>query len=170
MNPLLPIAVAAGVLFFFGKRKPKGKLPEDNALGPATGPALEPAPPQNGGYGDLFVEGSLPNVIESSPGDVFTVRLSSNPSTGYFWRLASTPPGNELEQLFMSSDGSERPGNPSNTEVVQSDIPGGGDALQYFIFEVKKSGSGSIVFHLDPPGAGLPPEEVVEIKVEIRDN
>jgi len=161
MNPIVPIAVIAGAFFLFGK---KGKAKKQAAL-------PEPSS-KNNGYGTLFTEDSLPNVISATRGEMFTVRLSSNPSTGYAWRLASTPPQNELEQVSKSGKplAGEPSGSASFTEAVQGSGVGGGQDLQYFIFKAQKAGGGSIVFHLDPPGADLPPEQVVEIKVEITDN
>lgn len=161
MNPIVPIAVIAGAFFLFGK---KGKKKPLQAL---------PEPAQkNDGYGDLFTQDDLPNIISAVRGEVFTVRLYSNPSTGYAWRLASTPPQNEVVQVSKSGAplDAQPSGSPSYSEAVQSAAVGGGQELSYFIFKAQKAGSGSIVFHLDPPGSGLPPDQVVEIKVEIKDN
>jgi len=182
MNPLILVAALAGSFFYFSK---SGKKKSDNGGPKALKPSEEDldiledidnaaldkkTASENSGYGSLFVEGDLPNIIESKVGEVFTVRLSSMPSTGYLWRLASTPPRNEVVQLFMDGFEDGESGSPSKVETIRSVGVGGDEVLDYFIFRASKSGSGSIVFHLDPPGAGLPPDQVVEIKIEIREN
>lgn len=163
MHPIVPIAALAGAFFLFGK---KGKSKQQKALSEPDGPI------PNSGYGELFTGGDLPNIISAKKGEVFTVRLTSNMATGYNWKLASTPPQNELELVAKNGKALEAhtSGDPSFIESIASSGVGGGEDHFYFIFKALKAGSGSVVFHLDPPGTNLPPEQVVEIKVEITDN
>lgn len=162
MHPILPIAALAGAFFLFGR---KGKR-KSKALPEATRPV------PNAGYGSLFVGGDLPNIISAKTGELFTIRLTSSLATGYNWKLVSTPPQNELE--LVDKDGNALQalvsGSPSFIESISSGGAGAAEDHFYFIFKALKAGSGSVVFHLDPPGSNLPPEQVVEIKVEITDN
>lgn len=99
-----------------------------------------------GGRGAIFPAGEV-DVIESSVGERFTVSIPENPGTGYSWSLEASPP----QEIF---------------KLVKDEYEG---QNHLFIFDAKKSGSGSLVFHYQRPfeKGQVPPDKILEIQTKV---
>lgn len=147
----LPILIGVGALAYMAGRKKKTSSKTKKALPPAND------------RGTIF-EGDTenrPDVIVAKVGERFSVSLQAgNPSTGQSWRLAASPPDNSIEHAGTEFE---------ELAPVEGAMPGAGTQIRYDIFEAKKAGKGSLVFHFQRPWleGKEPPDEVVEILTEI---
>lgn len=109
--------------------------------------------------GEVFNGHDAPDVIMDKVGSRFSVKFEEIGGTGHSWRLSASPPDNSIE--FVTEEFDSGPKHPPG-------MTGGSLGHSVYIFEAKKPGEGSIVFHLDPPGPPpQPPAEIVEIKTKI---
>ncbi len=109
--------------------------------------------------GEVFNGEDPPDIIMDKVGSRFSVRFAEIGGTGHSWRLSASPPDNSIE--VMAEEFDEGP-------ELDPGMTGGSTGHSVWVFEGKKTGEGSIVFHLDPPGPPpQPPAEVVEIKTKI---
>jgi predicted secreted protein len=109
--------------------------------------------------GEVFDGADPPDIIMDKVGSRFSVRFAELGSTGHSWRLSASPPDNSIELVAREFDR-----GPETSEPMD----GGSTDNNLWVFEGKKPGEGSIVFHLDPPGPPpQPPAKVVEIKTKI---
>lgn len=147
---LLPIIFVGGAIAFLSGKKKRKKNGASKALPPSSG------------RGTLF-EGDTenrPDVIRAKTGERFSVSFFSNPSTGGAWKLNASPPDNSIELVKKEFD--ELPEPPEG-------MVGSPDGKNVYIFEGKKPGKGSLVFHWQYPWleGKEPPAKIVEILTEI---
>lgn len=115
--------------------------------------------PSSTDRGEVFEGDDAPDVIMDKVGSRFSIKFAELGSTGHAWRLSATPPDNSVELVAHEFD---------RGPVPEDGMTGGSAGDDFYVFEGKKPGEGSIVFHLDPPGPPpQPPAEVVEIKTKI---
>ncbi len=146
---LFPIIVIGGAFVLLaGKKKRRRSTPKTLPESTSTD------------RGEIFNGADPPDIIMDEVGSRFSVRFADNSgSTGHSWRLSASPPDNSIELVGQEVD--------EGPEITAGEV-GGSTGDDLWIFEGKKPGEGSIVFHLDPPGPPpQPPAEVVEIKTKI---
>jgi hypothetical protein len=130
---LIPVLIV-GALFIVAKKGNEAKREKAlRALGPGT-------------EGQSFGPDDLPDIITTTKGERFTIRLPASGNQGLLWKLVGTPPG---EIVVLAN-------NPTPS-------PDGID----FVFDTVESGSGSIVFHFSPR-EDAPPEEIIDIKIKVQ--
>ncbi|HVO71783.1 MAG TPA: protease inhibitor I42 family protein, partial [Aggregatilineaceae bacterium] len=94
------------------------------------------------GCGPSILRADSSEQVSVAVGAPFTVKLASNPSTGYSWVLAGCLP-NWLEQVdktFVAT-------NPG--------LPGGG-GTEYWTFRATAAGSATLAFQYQRPWEGTP--------------
>jgi predicted secreted protein len=143
---LFPIILVGGAIVILSGKKKKKK----------SGIKALPASTDRG---EIFEGGDPPDIIMDQVGSRFSIRFPELGSTGHRWRLSASPPDNSVELVAQEFD--------KGPEIPEG-MTGASTGDEVYIFEGKKTGEGSIVFHLDPPGPPpQPPAEVVEIKTKI---
>lgn len=137
---ILPVIAVVGISFWLGKKSSKNRLNQKKAK------ALKPLDSAFGTIFDGLGEGA-PNVVKSSIGERVSIKVPLDPDEHYRWELVGLPPNDVLKNTGRCSmDG----------------------IFEYFIFDAKTQGGGSIVMHLDPIyQEDLPPKSIVDIKVKI---
>ncbi len=144
----LPIIVIGGAFVLLsGKKKRRRTAPKELPESKSTD------------RGEVFDGHDAPDVIIDKVGSRFSVKFSEYGGTGHSWTLSASPPDDSIEFVGEEYD-----------SLPESEVHGVGGHIgdSYYVFEGKKPGEGSIVFHLNPPGPPpQPPAEVVEIKTKI---
>lgn len=157
---ILPILAIGGALYFMSQKK------KDSAV------KLKALPPAKD-LGTVFGQGgqTLPDVITAKTGERFSIAVDEISGTGYAWKLSATPPDDILTSVDPKTVPNCSPVGGAKYCFIEADqetgMGGGLGGRLLFIFEAKEPGEGSVVLHLVPPGADRPPEEVIEIKVQI---
>ncbi len=80
-------------------------------------------------------------------GETLTVRLRSNGTTGYLWRVEAAPPA-----LRLVGDSFAAPEQPASGPPVT-----GGEGVHTFVFRATQPGSGRLVLAERPPWAPQDP-------------
>ena len=114
-----------------------------SSLTPAVGPASEVA----------VTDPATP--IEVKRGEVFTIVIESNPSTGYHWEIVGML--NENVVLFNSRE-------YTASEPV---MPGSG-GVEVWTFSAVSAGETQITLGNYPPGVGGEPDQTVVFEVIVR--
>lgn len=147
----LPIIIIGGAIVFIGKKKKKNQATKKKTLPPAND------------RGTIF-EGDTdfrPSGIKAGVGERFSVTFNVNPSIPAEWKLSASPPDDSIKYIKTERDQVSYKSDPSDVgRITGKDI---------YIFEGKRPGKGSLVFHFQTPWLKEkePPIEVVEILTEI---
>ena len=142
-----PILLVGGAFVLLSGKKKRRKTPKELPESKSTD------------RGEIFDGHDAPDVIIDKVGSRFSVQFYESGGTGHYWTLSASPPDDSIEFVGEQYD-----------PLPESEIEGVGGHIgdSFYVFEGKKTGEGSIVFHLNPPGPPpQPPAEVVEIKTKI---
>jgi len=139
----IPLLLVGGALFLSGRRRRRRKS--------ISSPISKPQ--------GFFDGENPPDVIEASPGEVFSVQFFDVGDPIYQWSLSASPPDQSVKFIERRTE---------SISDVSPEIVGGARTKIHFIFKAQKIGTGSIVFHnsqvIDGMEGVSPPSEIVEIK------
>ena len=91
---------------------------------------------------DFTAQNNIVKNIELCPGGTITVKLGSNPSTGYQWGDAEISSETVITQI------SHKYNEPENTELM------GAPGTDVFVFDAKTTGSATITISYSRPWEG----------------
>jgi len=117
------------------------------ACGDSNQPPLQPSTSGQTSTSDIDMKGAkvftaADSTIEATAGGAFAIRLKSNPSTGYTWRLTGNTGTAGL--TLVRSEYTPAPGSEGRAGA------GGEDT---FYFTSATAGSGRLTLELFPPGS-----------------
>lgn len=101
------------------------------------------------------------HTLHLKKGDVFKVRLTENPSTGYGWKVTAKP-----DKAVLAGKGSKFVSGPDKDE--NGNTITGAPGKRTFSWKAAGTGTTSLTIRYLPPGTGGKPAGTVRYTVKVR--